>query len=133
MAAPLPQFQLDFLAKIQRILTEGSFVATYKFALLHALADLAVLKGDQGDETLTLTTNEIAEKFAEVYWRQVAPYPVPDSSPTTLRQNTGRTAAVIRIIHEARVEHGESLATGQCAALGASRPRRWRLLQWGSR
>jgi hypothetical protein len=28
------------------LLAEGLFVASYKFALIHALADLAVLKGD---------------------------------------------------------------------------------------
>ena len=43
---PDAAFQVRFLQQVQRILAEGSFVATYKFALLHALADLAVLKGD---------------------------------------------------------------------------------------
>jgi hypothetical protein len=33
---------LDFLRKIQRLLSEGEFVATYKFALLQALADLSM-------------------------------------------------------------------------------------------
>ena len=33
---------LEFLRKIQRLLSEGEFVATYKFALLQALADLSV-------------------------------------------------------------------------------------------
>ncbi|RLA43917.1 MAG: hypothetical protein DRR42_21125 [Gammaproteobacteria bacterium] len=33
---------LKFLRKIQRLLSKGEFVATYKFALLQALADLSV-------------------------------------------------------------------------------------------
>ncbi|WP_462178729.1 hypothetical protein [Pseudoalteromonas gelatinilytica] len=36
------QQQLDFIAYIQRMLVEGDFSATYKFALLHALADVCV-------------------------------------------------------------------------------------------
>ena len=37
--------QLAFLAKIQRMLEEGQFTATYKFALLVALTDIAVERG----------------------------------------------------------------------------------------
>jgi hypothetical protein len=33
---------VEFLRKIQRLLSEGEFVATYKFALLQALVDLSV-------------------------------------------------------------------------------------------
>jgi hypothetical protein len=43
---PTETEQLQFLKNIQRLLNEGSFVASYKFALLHALADLAIVKGD---------------------------------------------------------------------------------------
>ena len=39
---------------LQRILSEGNFVATYKYALLQALADLAVLKGDDSGAPLPL-------------------------------------------------------------------------------
>jgi hypothetical protein len=40
---PNPDEQVLFLRSIQRLLAEGLFVASYKFALVHALADLAVL------------------------------------------------------------------------------------------
>ena len=36
------QQQLDFIAYIQRLLVEGDFSATYKLALLHAIADICV-------------------------------------------------------------------------------------------
>lgn len=39
---PTAQTQIRFLERIQRILPEGQFTATYKFALLHALADLCI-------------------------------------------------------------------------------------------
>ena len=44
MPVPSPQEQVEFLQNVQRLLTDGLFVASYKFALLRALADLAVLK-----------------------------------------------------------------------------------------
>jgi hypothetical protein len=34
--------ELEFLTKLQRILNEGVFVASYKYALLLALAELSV-------------------------------------------------------------------------------------------
>jgi hypothetical protein len=39
---PTPERQVEFLRNIQRLLAEGLFTASYKFALLHAIADLAV-------------------------------------------------------------------------------------------
>ena len=38
------QQQLDFIAYIQRMLVEGEFSATYKLALLHAIADIGSAK-----------------------------------------------------------------------------------------
>lgn len=103
---PTPDEQLRFLHTIQRILAEGSFTSSYKFALLHALADLAVLKGDDSGEPLTLTTFEIAERFVETYWSHAAPHP---QTSAVLRQNTGNQAAVISRLAEVREEIGASL------------------------
>lgn len=71
---PTPEQQVNFLRNIQRLLGEGLFVASYKFALLHALADLAVIKGDDTGGPLDLQTNEIADKFVELYWHQCRPF-----------------------------------------------------------
>ena len=68
--APSSDEQVRFLRRVQRLLEEGSFVATYKYALLHALADLAVLRGDDSGAPLELSTSEIAERIIELYWRQ---------------------------------------------------------------
>jgi hypothetical protein len=38
MPLPSPEDQVQFLLNIQRLLTEGQFTATYKYALLLALA-----------------------------------------------------------------------------------------------
>ena len=65
MTEPSPQDQIKFLTDIQRLIADGQFVASYKYALLLALADLAVEGGDTADETLP--TRRIAEKFIQYY------------------------------------------------------------------
>jgi hypothetical protein len=74
MSQPDPETQVQFLFKIQRLLSEGGFVATYKFALLVALGELAVERGDDITEHLDLDTVDLAEKFVQLYWRQVLPW-----------------------------------------------------------
>ena len=61
--APTPEEQVQFLRNVQRLLAEGLFAASYKFALVHALADLAVLKGDDSGAPLEIDTKEIAARF----------------------------------------------------------------------
>jgi len=104
--APTDEFQVVFLRQVQRILAEGNFVASYKYALLHALADLAVLNGDDTDEPLRLSTRNIAERFIELYWRQALPFPGHEGA---LRQNSGKQAAVVRLVDDARRTSGGSL------------------------
>ena len=98
---PTAEEQLKFIANIQRILDEGSFVATYKFALLIALADYAVEMGDDSGEPVQLTTKEIAESFIDYYWRQAVPFAHGNGSNPlqVLRQGTGKQPVVLsRII-----------------------------------
>jgi len=104
---PTAAEQVRFLQQLQRILSDGGFVATYKFALLHALADLAVIRGDDTGDELPLKTREISEQLIELYWRQAAPF--PSSTPTILHQNTGRQAAVLAQIAAARELYGSTL------------------------
>jgi len=85
---------LDFLAKLQRILGEGLFVASYKYALLLALAELSVEKEIAPDGTLRIALDELAERFIALYWRQVAPF----GGKKVLLQATGQQAALIRRI-----------------------------------
>ena len=47
-----PIGELEFLRKLQRLLAEGDFVATYKFALLNALADLSLEREPAADGSL---------------------------------------------------------------------------------
>ena len=97
-----------FLSKLQRIFTESDFTATYKFALLIALADLAVELGADDCEELVVSTRQIAEKFILIYWRQALPYGTgrPNTSPGILIQSNGVQAAVISAIAAFRASHG---------------------------
>jgi hypothetical protein len=84
----------------ERLLSEGQFVATYKYALLVAIANLAVQLGaDDGSEP-GLPIRFIAEQFIELYWRQCAPYGAlgADGAAAVLIQNTGQQAAIVSIV-----------------------------------
>ena len=69
MNVPSADAQLLFLTKIQRLFAEGDFTATYKFALLITLAELAVERSGTPFQS-ELTTRDIAVKFIELYWKQ---------------------------------------------------------------
>jgi hypothetical protein len=102
---------LEFLRKFQRLLSEGEFVATYKFALLQALADLSVEQPlhSAHDKGLVVPVTSIAEKFIEYYWRQAVPYAPNLEQEGILRQNPGRQAAVINSIAETRGQYSSSI------------------------
>lgn len=97
---PSADAQLTFLSKLQRLFAEGDFTATYKYALLISLADLAVELGADDGRELNLTTRQLGERFIQLYWRQAMPYGKghDDAVPGVLVQNHGTQAAVISAI-----------------------------------
>lgn len=105
-AAPTAEFQLDFLSKLQRILDEGGFTATYKFALLVALAELAVERGEDNDSPLQLDIRAIGDKFAELYWKQIVPYSAAGQTAGKLSQIYGHAAAIPNRLDAFRTETG---------------------------
>jgi hypothetical protein len=105
---PDPFSQITFLVKVQRLLSDGQFTATYKFALLQALADVAVLTGEDTDAILEITADQIADRFIRMYWRQARPYGA--TTAPILLQNIGQQAAIIRMIAAAQAQVGGSLA-----------------------
>jgi hypothetical protein len=107
---PTPEEQVQFLRNVQRLLAEGLFTASYKFALIRALADLAVLKGDDSGAPLEIETTDIAARYVELYWRQSRPFPVGgEATGLVLRQNTRGQATIIRQIVQSQQECGGSL------------------------
>ncbi len=120
-AVPTPDEQVRFLRNVQRLLSEGQFVASYKFALVRALADLAVLHGNDTGAELEIGTRSIAEKFVELYWRQARPFRVgEDKSGAVLQQNTGKQAAIIDSIATA-----QKLSSGSLFRFQRAESRRW--------
>jgi len=111
---PTADHQIAFLTNVQRILSEGQFTATYKYALLQALADIAVEIGDDSGDVLVVPTELIAEKFIAYYWRHVTPYvPAAAAQAVTLKQNTMGQAAIVNAVAEARRLHGDCLTALQ--------------------
>jgi 5-methylcytosine-specific restriction endonuclease McrA len=106
---PEPSDQIKFLANLQRLLAEGSFTATYKYALLSALADLCVEHGDDTGEPWTVSLFALSEKLVEYYWRHAVPYTTAGHSDL-LKQSTGKQVRVINLVSEAHSQHGPSLA-----------------------
>ncbi len=112
MPIPDPEEQLQFLFKVQRLLSEGLFVSTYKYALLLALADLAVERGDDTTESLSLDTRDLAEQFIGLYWRQVLPWVSggAEGRPTRrLAQATGSEAVILNRVAQAHDRYEGSL------------------------
>ena len=105
---PSAEAQLTFLAKLQRLFSEGDFTATYKYALLISLADVAVEVGADDGRAVLLTTRQIGERFIQLYWRQATPYGNGriGSAPGVLVQNNGVQAAVISAVAAFRARFG---------------------------
>ena len=112
LSRPTPEHQLEFLQRIQSLFDDGNFAATYKFALLVSLAELAVERGADDGEPLDLDLIHIGEKFAEVYWPQTVPYSSGTSGTTVeiLAQNLGTQAAVIKVLLKLRSYGANTLA-----------------------
>ncbi|WP_417655255.1 S24 family peptidase [Pseudoalteromonas atlantica] len=96
------QQQLDFIAYIQRMLVEGDFSATYKFALLHAIADVCVeqpLLSEQSELVIELPT--LADKLITLYWHHAMPFSSEHTGESALlKQNTGAQSKVISVLFE---------------------------------
>lgn len=99
MRRPSSNDQLRFLTGIQRILEEGSFVATYKFALLMSLADFAIQIAEDESDPVELDVFHLAENFILYYWRQALPYvPSQREDRAYLKMSTGNQPVVFNEI-----------------------------------
>lgn len=118
MSVPSPERQIHFLQHVQRLFAEGEFSATYKYALILALAELAVERSDDSGGELELPLLAISEKFAELYWRQLAPYSSgqPKTRAGILHQNHGVQAAVVQHLIGLYKASGGRLSTARSLA-----------------
>jgi hypothetical protein len=82
---------IAFAERMLALLDQGSFVATYKFAVLLALMDLCLEKSERnGGAPQSVTTRQLAEKVIELYWPQTSGF-----GGKTLRQNAGAQARIV--------------------------------------
>ena len=73
-AIPNADQQLQFLQRIQQLLTDANFTSTYKFALLLAITELSVEIGQDNGQPLAIPIRLLAEKTIELYWQYTLPY-----------------------------------------------------------
>ena len=107
MSGVTPEFQVAFIRYIQRLMVEGDFVATYKFALLNALADISIEQPLDRDTRISI--DQITEKFIELYWQHSLPFNGTDTSAFVFMQNTGKQAAIISSLFSIRSSGVQSL------------------------
>lgn len=83
---------LRLAERLLQLLDEGSFVSTYKYAVILGLMDLCLeLTRPEGPPT-TITTAQLARKVIELYWPHCRPYLDNTKDHGVLRQNAGRGA-----------------------------------------
>jgi 5-methylcytosine-specific restriction endonuclease McrA len=98
-SGPSAQFQLDFIERFQRLLDSGGFVATYKYALLISLCNIAAEQGFDDARPQRIQVSDLGQQFMRLYWNHVRHYPGVDHP---LRQNTGKPAAILNTVAQAR-------------------------------
>jgi 5-methylcytosine-specific restriction endonuclease McrA len=95
---------ISLAERVLSILDEGSFSATYKYALFTGLLDLCIEGVSRaGVPPTTVTTRQLAGKVVEIYWPQAVPY----AGHGTLRQGGVRRdsqAEIVRRIAQARAD-----------------------------
>lgn len=98
---------LDAIGLAEYVLTlldQGSFTATYKYAVLLALMDLCLEQTSKsGLPPSMITTCQLAEKVIEIYWPHTTPFRRQQKG--VLLQNTGvrqSQAKIVQMIEEFR-------------------------------
>ena len=95
--------QVEFVSYLQRIFKEGDFTSTYKFALLHAIADICVEESVSNDATFVIPLDKLVDKFILLYWNHTEPF-LPDSKDKDegiiLLQNAKKQVSVIANVYE---------------------------------
>ncbi|WP_462174161.1 HNH endonuclease [Pseudoalteromonas xiamenensis] len=96
------ELQLQFISYIQRLVAEGEFSATYKFALLNAIADICIETPQNGfSRKLEIPFTRIIEKMIQLYWDQASLYNMNDSeTPNILYQNSASQVKIIKTINQ---------------------------------
>jgi 5-methylcytosine-specific restriction endonuclease McrA len=93
---------IGFAEKVFGLLAETKYTTTYKLAVLLGLMDLCLEKTTHHGPPDLVTTRELAEKVAEIYWPHTLPFRV-DQRTSVLRQGNSGQAEIISFIERFRV------------------------------
>lgn len=97
--SPPWSFERRFLEKFQRLLAEGDFSSTCKFAVLLGLTELSVETATASGYRDSFTTLELARRVAALYWPQIRPFsPTTGREPIVLSQNSGKPAKILSLL-----------------------------------
>ncbi len=99
---------INFAERTLVMLDEGSFSSTYKFAVLLGLMDVCIERTSHtGDTPDVITTWQLAERVAALYWRQTSPLDF-ENNANPLNQNTGTQAAFVSLIFKFQEQYNLS-------------------------
>jgi len=106
-AGERPEDLLRFAEKVVALLDRGSFVSTYKHAVLLALMDLCLEHGGRhGEPPAAISTPQLARKVTELYWPQARPFSMDGGPARIPRQSSGRQARILSLVEGYRVGAG---------------------------
>jgi 5-methylcytosine-specific restriction endonuclease McrA len=109
--APDDRGAIGFAEKVLLLLEEGQFVATYKYAVLLALLDLALEHtGRTGEPPEVLTTRQLADKILEIYWPHTSPFPAGRRAEVLVQNRRGQ-AEIVSAIVRFRARHAPDPST----------------------
>jgi len=94
---------IRFAERLLALLEEGSFTATYKFAVLLGLMDLCLEYSNRfGEPPPMVTTRQLTEKVIDLYWSHTTPF--DDHDGEVLKQNSGKPAVILSRIETFRTQ-----------------------------
>lgn len=114
---------IDLALRVLELLDRGSFVATYKYAVLLGLIDLCLEEAEKsGGDTDMVTTRQLAMKVVELYWPHTVEFP---ARGLVLQQGG---PAILGAIRRFRAEHAPTPSAGRWASQRAAPVQYARLL-----
>ena len=90
--------QLEFLRRTTRILDEGRFTSTYKFAMLMALTNIAVERGSDSNDELEVDLDDLSREFVKLYWGMSRPYPALGKKMLMQNRQATKPAKVVTLL-----------------------------------
>ncbi len=112
--------QINFISYLQRLMQEGNFASTYKFAFLHAIADICIEKNITNNEQLIIPFDDIVDKLITLYWQHAKPFSAETTVPLAggiLLQNAGKQATIISDIASLQLKGIKNLSQAKESAL----------------